>query len=146
MTYWFRKANRYLMTMITGRWRVTIICWRWWALSAPESSSAKRNKETIIESHTNFFLKKTLHLILKCFPGMWLTGSGYEVEETFFREQRVFQPPEVELKNARHRVDVMISLIIHQWILSYRCNIHVLHLLIIHFTCHWCLFFCKLGG
>lgn len=25
-TYWFRNANRYLMTMITGRGRVTIIC------------------------------------------------------------------------------------------------------------------------
>lgn len=55
---------------------------------------------------------------------MWLTGSGYEVKKTFFREQRIFKPPEVQLKNACHGVDIMISLIIHQRILTYRDKIH----------------------
>lgn len=121
-TYWFKNANRYLMTMITGRWRVTIICWRWWALSAPESSSEIKRK---LDS------TKSLHLS-DVLSGTWLTGCRYEVEETFFREQRVFQPPKVELKNACHRVDVMISPIIHQWILSYVHSTHLFHSLIIH--------------
>lgn len=46
-------------------------------------------------------------------PVMWLTGGGDEVEETFFGEKRVFQPSEVELEDACHRVDVMICLIVH---------------------------------
>ncbi len=71
-----------------------------------------------------------------CFPGMWLTGCAYEVKETLLREQRVFQAPEVELQNAGNRVDVMIGLIVHQRILSYRQNVHLIHSFIIHY--HQC--------
>lgn len=70
------------------------------------------------------------------FYWMWLTGCGHEVEETLLGEQWVFQTPEVELKNACHRVDVMITLIIHQRILSYRHSIHLIHSLILH--CYHC--------
>lgn len=38
-THWLRNANRYLMTMMMVRGRVTTICWTWWALSVPDSSS-----------------------------------------------------------------------------------------------------------
>lgn len=58
---------------------------------------------------------------------MCLTGCGHEVEETLLGEQWVFQTPEVELKNACHRVDVMITLIIHQRILSsFKCILNVI--------------------
>lgn len=71
------------------------------------------------------------------FPVMWLTGYGYEVEETLLGEQGAFQPPEIELKNACRRVDVMISLIIHQWVLSYTYNIQSLALPYCQGSCDW---------
>lgn len=51
-------------------------------------------------------------------PGMWLTGCGYEIEETLFREQRVFQPSKIQLHDTCHRVDVVLTLIIHQGVLT----------------------------
>ena len=43
--YWLRNANRYLITMMAGRERVTTSFWRWRARSAPDSSS-ERERET----------------------------------------------------------------------------------------------------
>lgn len=98
------------MTTITGRWRVTIIWWSWWALSTPESSSeGERRTRTW---GTVALLKDVPS------PEMRLTGCGYEVEETFFREQWVFQPSKIQLQHASHRVDVVITLIIHQRVLT----------------------------
>lgn len=61
---------------------------------------------------------------------MRLTGCRYEIKETLLREQRVFQPPEIELQNTCHRVDVVISLVIHQWILPCADSIHLIHTLV----------------
>ena len=44
-THWLRKANRYLMTMMMVRGRVTTICWMWCARSAPDSSSETQRTE-----------------------------------------------------------------------------------------------------
>lgn len=47
-----------------------------------------------------------------------LTGRGYEIEESLLGEQRVFQAPEVEFQDSGHRVDVLVRLVISQWILT----------------------------
>lgn len=50
--------------------------------------------------------------------GMRLTGGGYEIEETFLREKRVFQPSKIELQDPSHRVDVVVTLVIHQGVFT----------------------------
>lgn len=80
-THWFRNANRYLMTMITGRWRVTIICWRWWALSAPGSSSGtKRKRDRVTQNVKKATLNRDLTFILMVSRNLthwsWIWGRG----------------------------------------------------------------------
>lgn len=54
-TYWFKKANKYLMTTTTGRWRVMVICCSWWARSPPESSSETEPVWEQTVSHLSLF-------------------------------------------------------------------------------------------
>lgn len=63
---------------------------------------------------------------------MSLTSCGYEVKETLLGEQWIFKPPEVELEDPGHRVDVMVSLIVHQRILTLRHKTRVIHTLPAH--------------
>lgn len=48
-----------------------------------------------------------------------LTDGGDQIQEALLGEKRVLQPSEIQLENASHRVDVMIALIINQWVLTW---------------------------
>lgn len=48
-----------------------------------------------------------------------LTDCGDQIKEALLGEKRVLQPSEIQLENASHRVDVMIALIINQWVLTW---------------------------
>lgn len=47
-----------------------------------------------------------------------LTDAGQQIIEPLFGEKRVLQTAEVKFENASHRVDVVIILIIRQWVVS----------------------------
>jgi hypothetical protein len=47
-----------------------------------------------------------------------LTDTGNQVMEDVFREERVFQAPEVKLEDTSYRVHVMVILVPSQGILS----------------------------
>lgn len=111
------------MTTITGRWRVTIIWCSWWALSTPESSSEEEKKNRTAEG-------KQPDLKTVRSAGTRLTGGGYEIEETFLGEKRVFQPSKIELQDPSHRVDVVVTLVIHQGVFT--CNTRATW----HVQCH----------
>ncbi len=48
-----------------------------------------------------------------------LTDGGDQIQEALLGENRVLQPSEIQLENASRRVDVMIALIINQWVLTW---------------------------
>lgn len=49
---------------------------------------------------------------------MALTDAGHEVVKSVLGKQRVLQTPEVELQHASHRVDIVVTLLINQRVVT----------------------------
>lgn len=73
--------------------------------------------------------KKDLRkFLICCYTALWprgqseagrvLTDAGHQVVEDVLGEERVFQPPEVELQDASYGVHVMVVLVPSQGVLS----------------------------
>lgn len=59
------------------------------------------------------------HLLLRgALARMTLTDTGHEVMEDVLGEERVFQPPEVELQDTSDGIHVMVILVPSQGVLS----------------------------
>lgn len=48
-----------------------------------------------------------------------LTDAGEQIIEPLFREKRVLQTTEIKFEDASYWVDIMVVLIIRQWVISW---------------------------
>lgn len=51
-----------------------------------------------------------------------LTDAGEQIIEPLFGEKRVLQTTEIKFEDASHWVDIMIVLIIRQWVISWHTD------------------------